>query len=162
MNTKTFTFKDTGVTVQIRRVSPLLIIKLRDAFPAPKPPMQEVELPSGEKVLEPNTAHPDYIQALRDHEVANERRIQSLLLRRGVVFEWTDERRKEVQELRDFFRNELGANLSESDEEVYIAYIALGSDTDLEALLNAIALKSLPTEEGVEAAKERFKSDVQE
>ena len=64
-----FTFKDTGITVQIRKVSPLLIMEVQKAMPVPKPPMQEVvygdpDDPGAKKVQEPNETHPDYLAAI--------------------------------------------------------------------------------------------------
>lgn len=150
------TFKDTGVQVRIRKVSPLLILKLRESFPPPKPPMQDVEQLDGKKTREPNPAHPDYVQALADHDALMEQRVRKLLITRGVEFEWTEERRLEVAEIRQSWREMYDQELDGDDKEVYISYVAIGSGEDLTELIEAVARRSQPTEAEVENALSRF------
>lgn len=160
MKRNTFVFKDTGVAVTIKRVSPLLVLKLRDSFPRPKPPVQKVVGLDGAERLEENPAHPDYLAQLEQYEIDSELRVRRLLIRRGVEFDWTDERRKEVEELKEFWKNVYGETLTGTDEEIYISYIAIGTDGDMKDLLDAITIRSQPTEEEAQKAKDRFQDNV--
>lgn len=155
-----YTFKDTGVQVLIRKVSPLLAVTLQQKFPSPTPPMEEVDYGDGKKHYEPNPTHPDYLEALKRYDEENEKRMRTLLLKRGVEIEMTDEAKEEVAALRGFMKDEFGKTLDEDDKMVYISYIAIGSDKDLEELLSAVMRRSQPTEEVVEQAQEAFKSKV--
>lgn len=154
------TFKDTGVIVRIRKVSPLLLLRLREDFPPPKPPMQEVDYGDGKKKLEPNTAHPEYVAAQETYGLEMEKRLNHLLIKRGVKLDWTPEMKAEVQEVRDLYEEETGRAMNEDDTFVYVSYIAIGTDKDLEELLEAIMRRSGPTEAAAEEAADRFKSPV--
>lgn len=156
-----YTFKDTGVVVRIRKVSPLLLLRLREDFPPPKPPTQEVDYGDGKKKLELNPAHPGYQEALDQYNAEMERRLRSLLIKRGVKLEWTPEMKGEVVEVREQYLAETGKEMKEDDALVYISYVAIGTDKDLEELLDAIMRRSAPTEEVAAEAQERFKSPVQ-
>lgn len=149
-------FKDTGITVGIRRVSPLLMLKLRERYPAPKPPMQEVDYGDGKKRLEPNPAHPDYIASMAAYDEDMERRARDLLIRRGVVVEWTDEQKAELEEVKAWWLASYGEELSGDDVVNYVSYVAIGSDSDLVDLVDALVKRSQPTEEAVKENLDRF------
>lgn len=153
------TFKDTGITVRLRKVSPLLVIKLQESFPAPKPPMQEVML-GDEKRIEPNPSHPDYVEALTQHQAEMNARVTSLLIRRGVYPDWNEEKQKEVEEIKTFWKETYGRELDGTPLEIYVSYVAIGSDKDLEELLDAILKRSQPTEGAIAQAQERFPGDL--
>lgn len=156
--TKEYTFKDTGETIQLKKVSPLLMIRLQDRFPAPKPPLQTVDYGDGPK-LEPNPTAPEHVAALRQHELEMEKRIRHLLIERGVVMEWTTERSDALQELRAWWLKEYEQELDEPNDVVaYISYIAIGSDTDFEELVAAILQRSQPTNIETDKSLERLKS----
>lgn len=151
-----FEFRDTGVTVYIRKVSPMLVVELQKAFPPPVPPRQRVEI-GGEFVEEPNPAHPDYLDAMKAYNVEFEQRVRKLLINRGVIIPevnttWKDE----VAELRQFWLDTYGKELEGDDKSLYISYLAVGTDADLTDLLTAIMQRSQPTEAEVSAAKASF------
>ena len=151
-----FEFKDTGVMVMVRKVSPMLVVELQKAFPAPTPPRQKVEV-AGEMVEEPNPSHPDHLEALNVYSREMEGRIRQLLITRGVIIPeanttWKDE----VKELRKFWLDIYGKELEGDDKSVYISNIAVGTDLDLTDLLAAILQRSQPTEVAVSAAKDTF------
>lgn len=152
-----FTFKDTGITVGIRKVSPLLLLKIRDRYPAPKPPLQEVDYGDGKKRLEPNPTHPDYLEAQQAYEQAMELRARTLLIQRGVVLEWTEENKAALQELKDYWQKENGEPFPVEDDLVaFVSYVAVGSDSDLTELIEALVKRSQPTEAAVQGAADRF------
>lgn len=157
---QTFTFPDTGETIGIRKVSPMIIIRLREDFPPPTPPMQKVKI-GDEEVLEANPAHPDYQIALEKYNQELELMVRKLVIRRGVIIEWTEERREAVKEFRKFYQDTYQKKLTESDEEVFIYYVCVGSDLDVQELITAILRRSQPTEEGVKDAAARFPGAVQ-
>jgi len=151
-----YEIKDTGVTIKIRKVSPLLIQKLQQAHPAPRPPKQEVDYGDGKKRTEENPSHPDHLQALVAHEEMIQEMTQRLLLKRGVEFELTDEMKAEIEELREFYLEEFEQELSEDDKDVWLFYIALGTTDDYQELLSAIYTRNNITEDALEAAKNSF------
>lgn len=153
-----YVFKDTGEEVGIRKVSPLLVIKLRERYPAPRPPLQTVDYGDGPK-QEQNPTEPTYLQNVQDYEQAMERRVRNLLIQRGVKIEWTDEKLAKLAELRSWWKETYGEDLNDVDDTfVYVSYICVGSDSDLEELINVLIKRSQPSKEGLEAAQDRLKS----
>lgn len=153
---ESYTVKDTGATFQIRKVSPLLLLKLRDKFPPPVPPQQEVDYGDGVKRLEANPAHPEYVKAQADYDQMMELKARELMVRRGVIIDWTEERQAEYQEFADWWQATYDEPLDGDRNFNYIYYIAIGSDSDLEELITALVRRSQPTEEAVKAATARF------
>lgn len=151
-----FTFQDSGEVVGIRKVSPLLMIRLRERFPMPKPPMQEVDYGDGVKKLEPNPAHPAYREALSEYDQMIEQKARRMLIKRGVVIEWTPERREALEEIRAYWKENLDGDLEPDDEVAFVSYVCVGSDSDLEEFLEALLKRSQPTEAAVDEAAGRF------
>ena len=81
----TYTFPDTGITVKIRKVSPLLLNEIQRKNQPPKPPMNEVKY-GDETRLEPNPADPEYQKAVQQHELDLELKLRRALLRLGVFY----------------------------------------------------------------------------
>lgn len=150
-----FTFPDTGVTVSIRKVSPLLISEIQRKNPTPKPPLNKV-MYGDDTRYEENPADPDYIKALEDHGTKLEQAIRRALIRFGVVYELTAEDVRRVNELREFWQTDEGEQLVGSDMEVFISYLAIGTFEDLNDLVEAVTRRSQPTEKAVAEAAERF------
>lgn len=151
-----FTFSDTGETILIRKVSPLLGLELQKAFPPPKPPVQEVDYGDGRMVKEANAAHPDYLSAMQAYQIDFEDKLRRLYIKRGAVITWSEERRAQVDELRSFWHDEYGIDLPGDDTMVFVSYLCIGSDKDLENLVTAIMQRSQPTEAAVAEAVETF------
>ncbi len=156
---KPFAFTDTGITVLIRKVSPMLANELRKTFPPPEPPLQEVEM-DGQKITEPNPAHPEYQRALSQYNQDMEKRMRRLLIKRGVAFP-DDVTEKEaiaqVAALREEWRQMYDQELDETDDKVaFVWFIAAGTDKGIEELTAAIMSRSQPTRDEVEAAKASF------
>jgi hypothetical protein len=151
-----YTFKDTGVRVQIRKVSPMLVVELQRSFPAPTPPRQRVEV-AGEMVEEANPSDPDYIAAKERHGQELEMRVRKLMIQRGVIIPpdntgW----QAEVAELKAFWLETYGAELEGNEKELYVSHIAIGTDSDYLELVEAITRRSQPTEGEIAAAKASF------
>ena len=155
------TFKDTGIKVKIRKVSPMLIMEVQKAFPPPKPPMQEVVYgdpgESGAKTVEePNEAHPDYLVAIDEYNLELEAKVRQLMFKRGVRIHLDEEQKQEVKELREEWKEMFDKDLSGSDKYLYISYIAIGTDADMEELQEVIMRRSQPTEAAIAEAKAGF------
>ena len=155
-----YRFKDTGRLVGIKKVSPMLAAELRRSFPPPKPPMEEVDYGDGKKVLEPNSAHPGYQSVMEDYNQQMNERVQRLLIKRGVVVAWDDEKKQEVADLRSFWKEEYATELQGSDVEVYVNHICVGTQEDLQELIQAITQRSGATEEVIQSHLETFPDKV--
>lgn len=157
---KPFKFPDSGVTVNIRKVSPLLALEVQRSVEKPQPPMEKVVMASGEESEEPNRSHPDYQDALAKYNVEIEEKTKKLLINRGVDIVLTEEMKKEVKELRKFMKEEFETELGLNDKEVYVSYIAIESAKDFESLIQAVLGAGQPTKQEVEASKESFQGEV--
>ena len=155
---KTFVCKDTGVVLKIQNVGSALVSQLRRDFPPPQPPMQEVDYGDGNKKMEPNSAAPEYIEALTRYAADFEDKLQRLVIKRGVVLTLTEEQKQEIQDLRDFYRTEYDREIAFDDKMAYILMIAGGTDDGLAELVNAIVRRSQPVEEDVQAALDTFQN----
>ena len=153
-----FTFKDTGITVKIKKVSPMVVDDVRASIPEPLPPEQEVDYgePRG-KVMERNYSDPNYALELEAHNKKVAALVQKVIVNRAVILEG-DEWRKEVQDYRDFILSSTGYPLAETDDVlVYILRVCVGSKEDMSDLIDAIIKRSQPTQEAVEQAKRSFR-----
>lgn len=159
--TASFTFKDSGIEVQIRRVSPLLALELQKKFPAPRPPRNKVTDMDGKETWEENYADPDYALTLNKYNADLEERMRRLVIMRGVVHTLTEEQKAQVDELRTFWKETYDEDLKGSDLEVFISYIAIGSDGDLGDLINTIMKRSQPTEGETKEVLNSFPDSVQ-
>ena len=156
----THTFADTGMTVGIRKLSPLLRddidIALRREFPEPAPPVVDTEL--GPEV---NAADETYLKRRAEWMVAHvERRSERMLrvaIKRGIEVEVDADA---VAALRADMA-EQGVTLDDDDKFVYVSRICIGSTEDLQELYDALTRRSMPTRQAVEAHKATFPGDVQ-
>ncbi len=160
-----FTFEDTGITVQIRKVSPLLIMEVQKAMPVPKPPMQEVVYgdpndPGAKKVKEPNETHPDYMAAIEKYNMDLEQMVRKFMISRGVVITLDEEQKADVKELREEWKEEFGVELNGNDKFLFISYVAIGTDADMEELMDVIMRRSQPTEAEMSSVKAGFQGKI--
>lgn len=144
MDLKPFTFPGSGVTVNVRRVPQQTMQDANASLPAPKPPIQEVEL-DGKIKKEPNYAHPEYLQALQDHQMDQMRLSQKLLVRLGIQHTLTDEDRAELARVLDVLK-ELGIKpTGDSELEQWVYYVAAPGVQDLSSLMEEVLGLSVPT-----------------
>ena len=157
-----YTFRDTGITVKIRKISPMLAADVAAAMPEPLPPEQEVDYgePVG-KVKERNYSDPAYISAKAEHQKKVFMALQRVMIIRSIKVEG-EEWKEDVAEYREFIEKHTGAPLAETEDlVVYVMRICIGSEDDLIELLGAITGRSQPTPEAVEAAKASFRGEIQ-
>lgn len=155
-----FTFKDSGRTVQIRKVSFLLLPELRRAYekqnPPPEPPLQEVRY--GDRTeQEANLADPDYARRLsayndKSRQVVEEQ-ARHLYTQRGVqcVVDVPA-----VTELREQMKI-LGTELDPDDKFVYVWHICIGSPEDYDEFTDALLRRNQPTAEAVQENLNSFR-----
>lgn len=152
----TFTFKDTGITVSIRKVSPLLGMEVRKAFPAPKPPRNPPDSEAFKLGEEYNEADPDYEREMEAYGQVIEEKVSRLYIKRGVECEVDT---AAVAELR-LQMGDMGIDLDPDDKLVYLKYICVGSTEDYQELIEVITRRSQPTEAAIAEAIDTFQSDV--
>lgn len=154
------TIADTGIAVNIRKISPMLRDDVEQAvrkkFPPPAVPITETELGKEE-----NPADPDHQKALAAWTAEHIGRVGDELLRlaiqRGIEVEIDH---GAVAALRDDMAA-LGVDLDPDDKYVYVTRICVGSQDDLKELSAAIFARSMPTREAVEGHKATFRDNVQ-
>ena len=148
-------FKDTGKSVKIRKVSPMVAVDIEKSIPRPKPPMNTVDYGNG-PVQEANYSDPGYMNALEERQAEVGFASLRATIMRGVVVEG-DEWKDEVLEYRKFIFETTEKELEEkSDLIVYIMRICMGTQEDMNDLLLAISTRSQPTQEVIDQAKSRF------
>lgn len=151
-----FTFEDSGVTITYRKLSPNTILEFNSEFDSannePIAPMQKVTYADGRDGMEPNESHPDHIDAKRKYAIKKQTAMQSLFIKRSIVITLNDEQKKEVEDFRQFWRDEYKKELPGTDKEVFIAHIACSTPEDMRDLIGAISRRSIPTEVAISEA----------
>ena len=154
-----FTFKDTGKSVKIRKVSPMVALDVDRTFPRPEPPMNKVNYGEGE-ILEANLTDPKYLSLMIERNSKVNDEVTRVVILRGVVLEG-DEWKAEVEEYKKFILETTGKELEENlDAYIYIMRVCVGTQADLNDLLFEITQRSQPTEVAVQAAKDSFQGNV--
>lgn len=148
-----------GVQVWLRKVPPLLINELNRSFPAPKPPLEDVDYGDGVVRKESNPTRPDYRAQLAEHYQEMGLRLLKLLISQGVKYTLTDEDKAEVFALRQAME-EQGVMLSGDEKIIFIAYVCCDSEEETNRFRTAVMRRSQPTEEAVQEAVDSFRSDV--
>lgn len=161
-----FTFPDTGITVQIRKFSPLLRddldAALRREYPPPDPPLNTVPggFGDGATKQEPNESDPDWIKAVAKWHVAHYERLGERLFRIAVKrYIDCEVDLDAVKRLRDDFK-ELGVDLDPDDKYIYVTRICIGTLQDRDDLSTALFKRTAELGEAVDAHKATFRGDV--
>lgn len=173
----TYTFKDTGITVQMHRISPMTlqhlnaaILKECKALPAdhahvyPKPPVQMVAVGGGEPIPQVHDEDPDYLKALAEWQAwsageTSDRMIRMMAIDYLIVDD--NEIRPRVEQVRRMLRRE-GVPLDEPEGDdytqedrnriVYLRHVCLGSSDDLREFSLFLSQRTQPSEEAIQDA----------
>lgn len=150
---------DSGATVRVKFVGPLLLNDIRKAamkgLAKPEPPL---ETPYADKTrTEPNPLHPAYEAALAEYNTVMGMRFLEKLFRYGVAYELTEADRARVAELRA----DVDLELPSDDLQVFVTRCLLQTDRDMEALQAAIMGYAQPTEVQVAVAAAAFRPNLQ-
>jgi len=167
----TFTFPDSGITVELRRLAPGTQEQIahavehdeewRTEHPKPEPPLQTVTDLEGREELVPNDDEPEYKKRLGVYNAALNTEIGERLItlaKRQIVCEVDAEA---VEKLRDDMAA-IGAPFPEDadDADIYINRICISSVLDLGALLAYIQGSSRPTEAAIARHRATFSGSV--
>lgn len=130
----------------------MLVEDWRATLPkAPLPPTQEVDY-GGQKRMESNTSHPEYLAALQEHDYRIGMLAIEFAIERGVVL---DIDQAAVAELRVWAETQCVA-LPKDDKVLYVSRILLPDISDLILLRRAVFERFEPSEETIASAVERF------
>lgn len=160
---RAFTFPDSGVTVFIRRVSPMISYEMKRSIPKPKPPVVRVNYGTAEDPdfrNEVNEADPDYQVALEDWNARVEAATRKIMIKLGIVYTLTDEDKDRLALIRETMSEE-GIEIQDSELVAFVTYVAITSQRDMEAMINALVGNSMPTEEAIEEATSSFSGDTE-
>lgn len=166
----TFTFKDTGITVGIRKVGPSTQQRVAQAImaemPEPAIPMVETELGP-----EPNAADPLY---LAEKEAWSVKTRSELTRRLMLIAALESEVEIDSSARADIARRKRSLTLAntpyhddpemtaeENERVFYILHVAAGTPEDLGEFGEMVMRRSVPTEEAVQRQIATFPGDVQ-
>jgi hypothetical protein len=163
------TFKDSGITIKIRKVGPTtqqrLAQQIMKEIPEPLPPIVETELGS-----EANPADPAYLESKADwdQQTRNELTQRMMLiaaLEAEVVID--DAARADIARKRRHlkiigipYENNPDMTDAENEKVFYILHVAAATPEDLGEFSQAVLRRSVPTEEAVQAQIATFQRDV--
>jgi hypothetical protein len=159
---KSFFRFQNGREVEIGKVSPIFGAEIRKMYPAPKPPMQKIATADGaDYFLEPNLEADSYKLEMSDYNVLIEEKLRLVIYRQGVKLTLSEAQKKEVDDLRKFWKESFDRELDPDDKYVYIAFCLVGSNEEYSDLNDAITARSKPTEAAIAEAIEQFRPDIQ-
>lgn len=138
-----------GVAVALERVGPLVALPIMEANPPPPPPLA----PGVGGQMEPNPADPDYDKQLRAHQQKLNFLIQEAMFDLALDEAMPIDAEAVAKVRRVMLR--AGVTLSEDDRGVYIKYVLVTNQADIEGLHDAIRHYDV-TEEAISAAGDMF------
>ncbi len=165
------TFKDTGITIHLRKVGPTTQQRLAQAImkEIPEPPIPIVDTEAGS---EQNAADPDYILAKEawDQQTRNELTQRLMLiaaLEAEVVID--DDARADIARKKRHlsligipYEDNPDLTPEENEKVFYILHVAAGTPEDLGEFSQAVLRRSVPTEEAVQAQIATFQRNIPE
>lgn len=163
------TFKDSGITIKIRKVGPTtqqrLAQQIMKEIPEPVVPTVETELGP-----EPNAADPAYLLAHEAWEQQTRRELTERLMLIAALeaeVEIDDAARVDIARKQRHLKligipYEANPDLTEAENEkvFYILHVAAGTPDDLGEFSAAVLRRSVPTEEAVQAQIATFQRDL--
>lgn len=170
------TFKDSGITIKIRKVGPTthrqLGIQIRKEIPEPEPPRNAPDSEAAALGEEFNRADPAFEQAMEEwNKKTNTELSTRLLLVAALEAEVTIDNAGRADIARKKRSMEL-ANIpwvpdprwtpEEEDRVFYILHVAASTPEELGEFGAAVLRRSVPTEEAVQAQIATFQRDVPE
>lgn len=161
---RTVTLPSSGHTLPLLYISPILMNDMRKAaqksakkqMTKPVPPIMDIDYGNGTVRPEPNEAHPAYLREMQEYNMIEGQRFLELVFKYGVDCVVDVEAVKALRAQAESDDLELPAD----DKTVYVSRILVQSEADLLALQEAILGRSLPTEEQVSTALERFPANL--
>lgn len=163
------TFKDSSITIKIRKVGPTtqqrLAQQIMREIPEPLPPTITTELGP-----EANAADPAYIEARAEWDQTTRNELtQRLMLIAALEAEVTidDAARADIARKKRHlsligipYEDNPALDADENEKVFYILHVAAGTPEDLADFANAVLKRSVPTEEAVQRQIATFQRDV--
>ena len=163
------TFKDSGITIRIRKVGPTTQQRLAQQIikdnPEPQPPVVETEVGP-----EKNEADPEYIEKLAAWNTETRNQLTQRLL---LISALEAEVEIDAEAKQDIARKKRHLTVigipyednpdltpEENDKVFYILHVAAATPEDLGEFSSAVMRRSVPTEEAVQAQITTFPGDV--
>lgn len=163
------TFKDTGITIGIRKVGPStqqsLAMAIMKDMPEPAIPVVETEIGK-----EPNPADPAYIAAREKwNQETRAELTRRLMLIGALEAEVTIDdraradiarRKRSLQAAKTPYKDNPELTPEENERVFYVLHVAAGSPEDLGEFGEVVLRRSVPTEEAVQKQIATFPSDL--
>lgn len=165
------TFKDTGITIGIRKVGPStqqsLAMAIMKEMPEPPIPVVETELGN-----EPNAADPAYIAAREKwNQETRAELTRRLMLIAALEAEVTIDdrarqdiarRKRSLQLAKTPYEDDPELTPEENERVFYVLSVAAGTPEDLGEFGDVVMHRSVPTEEAVQKQIATFQRDIPE
>lgn len=170
----THTFQDSGITVRLRKLSPMTSQRLSEAvrreYPPPEPPTYEVEY-GDTQVREINDADPTYLARYARWQettakVFNERLLKLVCLDAIEIELDADAQAEITRKKRSLavvgvaWEDDPDLSVDENARLFYVQHCCLASPDDMRELYAAVTARSQPTEAAVAAHVETFPGDA--
>jgi len=165
------TFKDTGITIHLRKVGPTTQQRLAQQImkELPEPPIPLVDTEAGPEY---NAADPEYIAAKEDWDQETRRELTQRLMLIAALeaeVEIDDAARQDIARKQRHLRligipYEDNPDLTpeENEKVFYILHVAAGTPEDLGEFSQAVMRRSVPTEEAVQSQIATFQRELPE
>lgn len=172
------TFKDSGITVGLRKLSPLSLNEAllavwrewqADSDPSHKEPQPPLAKGVGGE-LEPNPADPDYIATKKEWH----KQLTIAGQTRWLIYAALDavecdvdtaavERKRRARRLSGLppYDELPDATEEEQNKILYVTQVCIATGDDLNEFIRAVTQRSIPTAEGVQAHIATFQGDVE-
>ena len=163
------TFKDTGITIGIRKVGPSTQQSIARSImrDMPKPPIPMVETELGP---EPNPADPAYIAAMEQWQQETRSELtRRLMLIAALEADVTIDdaaradmarRRRSMQLAKTPYEDDPDLTPEENERVFYVLYVAAGTPEDLGEFGEVVMRRSVPTEEAVQEHIATFQGNL--
>jgi len=149
-----FVLPSSGVTIQTVPISLNSIVdsmKREEKWEEPEPPLVKIEI-AGQERFERNWADPDFPAGHQIWENKLQQEAMNRLLKRIALKQpLTKEQLAEVQEYREVLGE---AGLPTNDKVLWLYEMAIGNDSDIEALIKFVTGQIDPQEENIEKKQE--------
>ena len=170
------TFKDSGITIKIRKVGPTtqqrLAQQIMKEIPEPEPPRNAPDSEAAALGEEFNRADPAFEQAMEEwNQKTRNELTQRLMLIAALEAEVVidDDARADIARKKRHlsligipYEDNPDLTPEENEKVFYILHVAAGTPEDLGEFSQAVLRRSVPTEEAVQAQIATFQRDIPE
>ena len=170
------TFKDSGITIKIRKIGPTTYQRLAQAImrdmPDPDPPLNDPNSEAAELGEKYNRADADWLEACAAREQERRVELSNRVMRLAALeaeFEIDDAARVNIVRKKRHlalvgipYEDDPKLTTEENEKVFYILQIAAATTEDWGECFQAVMRRSVPTEEAVQAQIATFQRDLPE